>query len=138
MQLYEEGLIDSSFGGGFDTVDGCAMLTCGGDSDDPQAVREAILARAAKLAHEGIEEADFLRMKRSAMGRRIRDLDSFDATCFRLCAYRMSDFDYFRFPELYNCIEREEIRQFLEQVMEPAGCSLSVIYPLKEEKYESC
>ena len=138
MQLYEEGLIDSSFGGGFDTVDGCAMLTCGGDSDDPQAVREAILARAAKLAHEGIEEADFLRMKRSAMGRRIRDLDSFDATCFRLCAYRMSDFDYFRFPELYNRIEREEIRQFLEQVKEPDACSLSVIYPLKEEKYESC
>ena len=138
MQLYEQGLIDSSFGGGFDTVDGCAMLSCGGDSENPVAVRDAIMAQGQKLAHTGIDEDAFLRMKRSAMGRRIRDLDSFDATCFRLCAYRMTEFDYFRFPELYDSINREEIRKFLAQVVQPAGCSLSVIYPLKEEKYESC
>lgn len=35
LRLYEEGVIDSSFGGGFETVDGCAMLLCSGDSDDP-------------------------------------------------------------------------------------------------------
>ena len=72
-------------------------------------------------------------MKRSAMGRRIRDLDSFDATCFRLCAYRMSDFDYFRFPELYDRIECGEVQEFLAQVVHPEGCSLSVIYPIKED-----
>ena len=134
MQLYEQGLIDSSFGGGFDTVDGCAMLSCSGDSDDPAAVRDAILARGAQLAETGIGEADFLRMKRSAMGRRIRNLDSFDATCFRLCAYRMSEFDYFRFPELYDKIRSEEIQDFLAEVVQPAGCSLSVIYPTKEKQ----
>ena len=49
LRLYEEGLIDSSFGGGFETIDGCAMLMCSGDSDDPMAVRDAILAHAKKL-----------------------------------------------------------------------------------------
>ena len=134
MQLYRQGLIDSSFGGGFDTVDGCAMLACSGDSDDPQAVRDAILARGVELARQGIAETDFLRLKRSAMGRRIRDLDSFDATCFRLCAYRMSEFDYFRFPELYDGIEGSEVQAFLAQVVQPEGCSLSVIYPTKEDR----
>jgi predicted Zn-dependent peptidase len=134
LQLYRQGLIDSSFGGGFDTVDGCAMLACGGDSDDPVAVRDAILARGEEIARQGIEQEDFLRMKRSAMGRRIRDLDSFDATCFRLCAYRMSEFDYFRFPELYDSIRREEVQAFLAEVVRPEGCSLSVIYPIKEEE----
>lgn len=133
LQLYRQGLIDSSFGGGFDTVDGCAMLSCGGDSDDPQAVRDAILARGAEIARQGIAQEDFLRMKRSAMGRRIRDLDSFDATCFRLCAYRMSEFDYFCFPELYDSIEGWEVQAFLAEVVRPEGCSLSVIYPTKEE-----
>ena len=134
LQLYRQGLIDSSFGGGFDTVDGCAMLACGGDSDDPVAVRDAILARGEEIARQGIEQEDFLRMKRSAMGRRIRDLDSFDATCFRLCAYRMTEFDYFRFPELYDSIRREEVQAFLAEVVRPEGCSLSVIYPIKEEE----
>ena len=72
LKLYDEGLIDSSFGGGFETIDGCAMLLCSGDSPDPLAVRDAVLKQAEKLAREGIDERYFLRLRRSALGRRIR------------------------------------------------------------------
>ena len=130
LRLYEEGIIDSSFGGGFETIDGCALLLCSGDSDAPEAVREAILSQAAKIAAEGIPEKSFLRMKRSALGRRIRGLDSFDGTCFRICAYHFSDFDYFRFPEIYRSIESAEICDFLAHVVQPERCSLSVITPI--------
>ena len=131
LRLYEEGLIDSSFGGGFETIDGCAMLMCSGDSEDAYAVRDAIVEQAAKIAREGIPEKSFLRMKRSALGRRIRGLDSFDATCFRVCAYHFSDFDYFRFPEVYRSIEGAEIRDFLDRVVKPERCSLSIINPIE-------
>ena len=46
LTLYEQGIIDSSFGGGFETVEGCAMLCVSGDSDHPLAVRDAIIAQA--------------------------------------------------------------------------------------------
>ena len=131
LRLYEQGLIDSSFGGGFETVDGCAMLTCGGDSHDPDALRDAILAQGVALAERGIDEKDFLRMKRSAMGRRIRDLDSFDSTCFRVCAYHFSVFDYFNFPAVYESVREDEIRQFLKNTVTRERCALSVIKPLK-------
>ena len=130
MELYEKGLIDSSFGGGFETVDGMAMLTASGDSEDPDAVRDAILARAELLCTQGICEADFLRMKRSAMGRRIKDLDSFDATCFRLCAYHFSGFDYFDFPAVFRTVQEQDIRDFLRRVVTPERCCLSVIVPV--------
>ena len=133
LKLYEEGIIDSSFGGGFETMDGCAMLLCTGDSDDPAAVREALLSRAREIAGEGIADGDFLRLKRSALGRRIRGLDSFDSTCFRLCAYHFSDFDYFRFPEIYRQIRAEEIRDFIARVVRQERCTLSVITPKEEE-----
>ena len=132
LRLYEEGLIDSSFGGGFETIDGMAMLLCSGDSDDPEAIREAILTQAEKIAREGIADAAFQRMKRSALGRRIRDLDSFDSTCFRLCAYELSEFDYFCFPGVYETIEKAEIQKFLHRVVRSERCSLSVIEPLEE------
>ena len=132
LKLYEEGIIDSSFGGGFETIDGCAMLMCSGDSDEPEAVRAAILQQAAKIAAEGIEEGAFLRMKRSALGRRIRQLDSFDSTCFRVCAYHFSGFDYFRFPELYRSIEKDEIRNFLSRIVTEDRSCLSVIRPVAE------
>ncbi len=129
LELYEKGLIDSSFGGGFETVDGCALLTCGGDSDDSAAVKQAILERAAEIVREGIEETAFLRMKRSALGRRIRDLDSFDSTCFRVTAYHFSDFDYFRFPSVYESVTAEEVVRFLERVVTEERCAMSVINP---------
>ncbi len=130
LQLYEQGLIDSSFGGGFETLDGCTMLTCGGDSDAPEKVRDAILEEAARLAETGVAEEDFQRMKRSALGRRVKDLDSFDGTCFRLCACHITDFDYLRFPEIYRDVTREEVRRFLQTVVRQERCALSVVDPL--------
>ncbi len=132
LQMYEQGLIDPSFGGGLDTVPGMALLTASGDSDDPAAVRDAILEEAKRIAHEGIDEADFLRIKRSALGGRIRSLDSFDSVCFRICAYHFSGFDYFRFPEVYESIKARDVQSFIAQVVTPERCGLSVIEPKEE------
>ena len=132
QSLYEQGLIDTSFGGGFETIDGMALFTASGDSNDPKAVVEAILRRAKEIAEKGLVEADFLRMKRSALGRRIRSLDSFDATCYRICAYYLSGFDYFRFPAIYRDITAEDVCRFLESSITQERMSLAVIYPNEE------
>lgn len=134
LALYEGGLIDSSFGGGFETVDGMAMLTASGDSDDPYSVRDAILERAGQLLDSGIEESDFLRMRRSALGRRVRDLDSFDSTCFRLCAYHFSEFDYFDFPRVFQSITVDDILEFVRRVVTAERCCLSVVTPISHEQ----
>ena len=136
LRLYEAGLIDSSFGGGFEVVDGCSMLMLSGDSDDPDALREAILEQAQVLIREGIPEADFCRMNRSALGRRIKSLDSFDATCFRLSAFHLTGFDYFEFPGIHESVTREEVRAFLEETIRRDNCALSVIYPTKQEEIQ--
>ena len=134
MKMYEDGLIDTSFGGGFETVDGMAMLTMYGDSDDPEAVRDAILQEVRRLTSEGIDPTTFARMKRSAMGRRIRDLDSFDSTAFRTCAYHFSKYDYFRFPEVYRQVDSQSVLEFLKESVTQDRCCLSIIYPTEEEK----
>lgn len=133
LKLYEEGLIDSSFGGGFETIDGMAMLLCSGDSDDAVYVREQILQQAQKIVQEGLDDGVFQRMKRSAFGRRVRDLDSFDSTCFRLCAYKLTGFDYFEFPRVYQSIQIREIQEFLHRVVCRQRCALSVVDPAKED-----
>ncbi len=131
LKLYETGVIDSSFGGGFETVDGVALLTASGDSDDPERVFDAVLRQAAVLADTGIP--DFDRSVRSALGRRIRGLDSLDATCYRLCAYALSGFDYYDFPQVYRTVGETDIQEFLRRVVSPERGSLSVITPLSQE-----
>ena len=133
--LYEqEGLINSTFGGGFETVEGMAMLTASGDSHDPAAVRDAILEEAQRILKEGIDEADFMRMKRSALGHRVRELDSFNSTIYRACAYYFSDYDYFNFPQVYEKVTREEVLDFLRETVMEERCSLVITTP--EDKKE--
>ena len=132
LRLYDEGLIDASFGGGFETVEGMSMLAASGDSNDYEAVRDAILEEACRLAQTGICEEDFLRMKRSALGRRIRGLDSFESTCFRLCAYHFSKFDYLRIPALYQQVSKEELQEFIQRVVTPERMCMAVITPKEE------
>ena len=134
LRLYEQGLIDSSFGGGFETLEDCAMLCVSGDSQDSRAVRDAIICQAEKLTREGIAQEEFLRLKRSALGRRIRSLDSLDGTCFRVCAYHFSEFDYFRFPEVYRDIQIQDILEFLSRVVRRERCAISIINPLDQEE----
>ena len=133
LKLYDEGLIDSSFGGGYETIEGMSMLVASGDSEDPAAVRDAILKEAQYLARVGITEEDFLRMKRSALGRRIRSLDSFESTCFRICAYHFSKFDYFRIPGIYQQITKEEVQKFLQAAVTHERMCMAVITPKEEE-----
>lgn len=133
LQMYQEGLIDSSFGGGFETIKGMGVLTASGDSFDAFAVRDRILLEARKILEEGLDEKAFARIKRSTLGRRMRDLDSFDSLCFRTCAYHFSGYDYFDFPTLYAAIAPQEVTNFIRRVVLPQRCSISLIYPNTQE-----
>ena len=133
LKLYDAGIIDSSFGGGFETIEGMAMLTCSGDSYQPETVRDEVLAEAARIVKEGIDQAQFDRMRRSALGRRIKGLDSFDSTCFRLCAYHLSGYDYFDFPRLYEDLKISQLQDFLARVVNPQRCSICIIRPTADE-----
>jgi len=133
LRLYDEGLIDSSFGGGFETIDGCAMLLCSGDSLNPLAVRDAVIAQAGKLAREGIGEDYFRRLLRSALGRRIRGLDSFDSTVFRLCAYALTDFSYLDFPEMFQSLTPADLQSIFTRASDPDLCAISIIDPISKE-----
>ena len=92
------------------------------------------LAYLLTLGREGIPEEAFLRIRRSALGRRIRDLDSFEGTCYRLCAYALSDYDYFNFPELYASLTEEDLRKFLEDSIRRDNCSMTILDPIDKEE----
>lgn len=132
LRLYEDGLIDSSFGGGLDTIDGLAMVVCGGDSNDPEQTWQRIVDQVRVILEEGIDDAAFARMKKSMMGRRVKDLDSFESTCFRLCAYYFDQYDYLNFPELFAQVSKEEVLDFLRENVRTEYSAMSVVIPREE------
>ncbi len=129
LRLYEKGLIDGSFGVGYEMFPGTAVFSCGGDSEAPEAVGEAVLEEWQRLSREGLDEGLFRRLKKSELGRRIRDLDGFDSLCYRICAGHFAGAAYLDFPAAYNAVTREEVEAFLRQTVVPEHMSLSVVLP---------
>ncbi len=131
QRLYEEGLIDGGFSVGYESVKDACLISASGDSEDPEAVLRAILQEAERIADEGFEEELFRRLKKSALGRRTRDLDSFESICYRICAYRFDGVDYFTFPEAYASVTQEDVQEFLTNTIRPERAALSVVQPKK-------
>ena len=128
-KLYEDGLIDCDFSAGYEGVKTLGMLSIGGDSNEPERVVDAILKEAERLGREGADEALFQRLKRSAFGRRIRELDSFENICYRMCQSTFEGAFYYDFPDLYRSITLDETVRMIRDTVVPQRAALSLIYP---------
>ena len=115
-RLYEGGLIDASFSPGYEGLRRKGSLVFSGDSRDPKAVAEAIRAEAVRLRREGIHPADLGRVKKSFLGRRIRDLDSFSGTCYRICGSDFDGVEYLDFPALFDSVTPEDVLEQLSYI----------------------
>ena len=132
-RLYEEGLINGSFGAGFDQLPGIAYLYAGGDSNEPRKVVDAILAEAKRLAAEGIDEDFYQQTVRASFGAVLRGLNSFENIAVSLTEGYFQGYDAFRLPEVYDTIRKEDVEAFLRENIIEERSALSVIVPKKED-----
>ncbi len=128
-KLYEQQLIDSDFSMGFESMKGMAMLEAYGDSEDPDAVLQALEEEAARIVEQGVEEKQFVRLKKSMLGRRLRDLDSFEGVCYRTCAYYFEGTEYLDYPQMFDTVTSRDVELFLKQTVQKERAAISVIYP---------
>lgn len=128
QRLYEQGSIDAGFYAGFESVRELAMFSFGGDSDEPETVRDAVFAEARRMLAEGIDPTELARLKRSLLGRRLRELDSFGGTCNRICGYFFDGVDYLSFREAFDAVTDEDVRRILTHITPDNAC-MSVILP---------
>ncbi|MBQ9270398.1 MAG: insulinase family protein [Oscillospiraceae bacterium] len=133
QKLYEQGLIDSGFGVGYECIKGMPNVSFAGDSDEPETVMEEILREAERISREGVDPALFDRVRRASLGQRIRGLDSFDGVCYRLTGSYFDGSDYFLFPECYDTITPEDVRLFIAEHIVSEQAVLSLILPVQQE-----
>lgn len=98
-RLYDEGLINSDFSAGYESVRDACLFSAGGDSRDPDAVLRAILDEAQRLSREGFDRALFDRLIQLFARPPHPRPYSFESVCYRMCAYHFDGVDYFSFPE---------------------------------------
>ena len=129
LRLYDQGLINTSFGGAFEMLPGVAYLYAGGDCKDARAVAEEIRKEARRLADGGIDEAFYQRVRRAAFGSNLRGLNSFENIAVSLTEGYFHGYDPFRFPQVFDTITKDDIAAFLRDNITGERAVLSEIVP---------
>ena len=129
LRLYDEGLINTSFGGAYEMLPGAAYLYAGGDSKESRRVAEEICKESARLVKEGIDEDFYQRVRRAAFGSNLRGLNSFENTAVSLTEGYFHGYDPLRFPQVFDSITKADIADFLRQNITPERSAFSEILP---------
>ena len=129
QRLYEKNLIDSDFSCGFEQVRGVGLLELSGDSEAPDTVISAVVDEAERIVREGVDAAQLERLRRSMIGRRTRELDSFESTCYRMSAYFFEGAEYFDSVRTIQSVTAQDITDFLRTVCRRGRLSVSYIRP---------
>jgi len=128
-RLYEQNKIDSDFSAGLERMKGMSLFEASGDSECPDEVADEIVREAERLCREGLDRTQFDRLKKSALGRRTRELDSFESTCYHMCASYFDGAEYFDYPAIYESLTVEDAEQFLRENVLEKRAAISVILP---------
>ena len=128
-QLYRQGLINKNFGYGVEFYPGCALLAAGGESRDPDAVRDAVLAEARRIAGEGVDKQLFERLKKGVYGAKVRGLNSFEYLCIELAQGHFAGYEALNFPQVFEKIEPCHVEAYLKELITPERCALAVVRP---------
>ena len=132
--LYEQGLINSEFGCGCEMYPGCVFLYAGGESRDPEQVRERIMEQAKRLVREGMDEPLWQRLKKAAYGSRVRALNSFENLCVEQAQCFFSGAQFLSFPQVFDQLSAQDACRLLERWVTEERATLSVVRPKEETK----
>lgn len=134
-RLYEQGLINSSFGCGYEGYPGCSFLYAGGESRDPGKVRDAILEEGGRLVREGIDPQLWSRLKKGVYGAKVRGLNSFENLCVGQAQSFFAGYDFLDFPEIFAGLEKSDAERMIAKWVVTERTALSVVLP--KEEYEA-
>ncbi len=127
---YQDGLLNNKYDIGSFFFSGGSCLVFGGESRDPEAVRQELLIEVARIADEGLDENLFSRLKRAHYGRLLRQLDNCEALCHGVLRAHFLDSDFFSFPEVFQTLSSETVTAMLTGTVTEAKMSLSRIDPI--------
>lgn len=126
-ELLEKELINSSFYGEYFTGRGFAVTIFNGESNDPEAVKEAIIKRIRFLKENGIDEKSFEEVRRLKYGFEIKSLNDIDALANALVNSHFDGYGIFDIFNAYKEITVEDAQVLLNECFDESKCVLSVI-----------
>lgn len=129
QELYEEGLINDSFGFQYLGYKDYGYAILVGESKTPKEVHKRILQSAVDATKKGISEDDFERTKRKLMGYHITDLNSIDNIATSYINYYYKNFSMLNYLDVLEGINIQDIEERCKSFLNEKYCCLSIVNP---------
>ena len=128
-ELYEQGLINDSFSGGYYTGEGYLCTYFEGESPEPQKLMQLLQQRIAQLKQQGFDPQLFEERRRSAYGDAVCLFDSVDAVANNLTYCHFKNCEIYDIMNVIDSITCDELHEMLCGLFDESCCALSVIEP---------
>ncbi len=127
-RLYEQGIINATFGAEFMAERGYPAFLFEGESKDPQRVRDALTGEITAHKQRGIKEDDFETAKRAIYGRYLRMINNVEAMGSLMCYASLLDVNLYDIIEAAAACTIEQANARLQKAFMPECAAMSVVY----------
>lgn len=128
--LYSKGLVDGSFGYDYTFEKDYSYSMFGGESKNPQEVKNIIIEEIKSLKDGGFDDKDFEMTKRMMKGRFVRNLNSVEKPCRAFMSTYFKDINVFDYYDIYTNIDFEYTKKIFLEHFDEDMLAISIIKPL--------
>lgn len=129
-QLYDEGLLNSSFETDFTIEPGYAFSVLSGESKDPVMVRDRLCRVVDEAKRNGLDREAYERLLKSMLGRYMRQFNSVERISHTFISVYFKGVNMFDYLEVYDKISFEYVCEVFKEHFKKENLALSIIKPL--------
>ena len=127
-RLYSEGILNRDFDADVDFSADTATFMVGGESDRYDTVYEELVREVENL---NIDDRYFQRIKKSAIGGKLRSMEVFDDVCVSTLFGVLDGYNYFDSMEEFEKITKEDCENWIKLNLCEEKLAMAVVKPLK-------
>lgn len=128
-RLFDNKLINNSFGFEYFTGFGYSCVFFAGESIDPKAVADEIVKEIKSFRENGFDKAAFDRTKKKLYGRMIMGMNDVDGIANNMAISYFAGEDIFTDFEIYKTVTLEDVEELFKNTLDENYSVLSVIKP---------
>ena len=127
--LYEQGLIDQSFGVDYICERDYGHIIISGESKSPMEVKRTIDDRISEIIKEGLKKEDFERIKRKQIGENLSYYNSIEYIGNSFIGYYFKNINFLEYIKLLTEINLEVVESYGNTILDENRQVISIINP---------
>lgn len=129
-ELYDEGLINDTFGKEVFCGRGYLANIFSGESKDPRRVRDRIAAEIARFQETGIDELTFERVRKMLYGSAIMSYNDVESVANELVTAYFTHHSVYDTLDVVANLDRGEVNGLLRRSFRPEALAISIVNPV--------